>query len=274
MGLIYESNFPDVCLSHSIDRHPEQKSFSMHLHGNMEMYVFVSGKARYHVEGNEYELSSGNLLIMRQNESHFTNFLEDCPYERYVLNFSPSVLDAIDPEHRLLAPFNDRPLGSDNLYRPSDINGVSALSCIKAMCINSTDPYAKRLAIISNLLPLLQGVCDSFNKRKTPELQSTVAGQITAYINEHLFEKLTVESIANHFFLSVSQVERIFKKATHASVWQYVNAKRLAAARVKIESGISAYTACEECAFGDYSSFYRAYIKAYGEGPGTFKKIK
>ena len=155
MGVIYQSIFPDVYLTHSIDRHPEQKSFSMHLHGNMEMYVFVSGKARYHVEGNEYELSSGNLLIMRQNESHFTNLLEDCPYERYVLNFSPAVLDAIDPEHRLLAPFNDRPLGRDNLYKPSDINGVSALSSIKAMCVNSNDPYAKRLAIISNLLPLL-----------------------------------------------------------------------------------------------------------------------
>ena len=190
MSIIYQSAFPDLNLSHSIDRHPEQKSFSMHLHNNLEMYIFVSGKARYHVEGNEYELSSGNLLIMRQNESHFTNFLEDAPYERYVLNFSPSILDGIDPEHRLLAPFNDRPLGSDNLYRPSDISSTSALSCVKAMCVSSEDPYARRLAILSNLLPLLQGVCDSFNKKKTPELQSSIAGQITAYINEHLFEKV------------------------------------------------------------------------------------
>jgi AraC-like DNA-binding protein len=184
------------------------------------------------------------------------------------------MIDGIDPEHRLLAPFNDRPLGSDNLYRPSDLGSFSALSCIKSMCVETEDPYARKLAILANLPSLLMAVCDSFNKRKTPELQSSIAGQITAYINEHLFEKLTVESIANHFFLSVSQVERIFKKATRASVWQYVNAKRLAAARVKIESGISAYTACEECAFGDYSSFYRAYVKAYGEGPGSFKKTK
>ncbi len=272
--LLYESKFPGLYLSHSIDRHPEQLSFAMHLHSNMEMYFFVSGKARYHVEGNEYELSSGSLLLMRQNESHFTNLLEDSPYERYVLNFSPSILDSIDPEHRLLAPFNDRALGCDNLYKPSDLSGISALSCVKAMCIASDDPYAKRLAIMSNLLPLLQELCNSFAKRKQPDLQSSIAGQITAYINEHLFERLTVESISNHFFMSVSQVERIFKKATHASVWQYVTAKRLAAARVKIENGVPAYAACEECAFGDYSSFYRAYVKAYGEGPGSFKKIK
>lgn len=274
MSLIYSSVSQGIDLSHSMDKHPEQKSFSLHMHNSMELYVFVSGKAKYHVEGNEYELTPGSLLLMRQNESHFTNFLADAPYERYVLGFSPSVLDSIDPDHRLLAPFNDRPLGVDNLYKPSDLNGISALACMKAMCVPEDDPYAKRLAILSNLVPLLWALCDSFSKRNQPDLQSSVAGQITAYINEHLFEKLTVESISNHFFMSVSQVERIFKKATHASVWQYVTAKRLAAARVKIENGVPAYTACEECAFGDYSSFYRAYVKAYGESPRTFKKIK
>ena len=274
MGTIYQSVFHGLYFSHAIDRHPEQKSFSMHMHDQIEMYIFVSGKVRYHVEGNEYDLSPGDLLIIRQNEAHFADFLEDAPYERYVVNFLPSLLDSIDPERRLLTPFNDRPIGCDNLYRPSDLESVSALSCAKAMCVATEDKYARRLAILSNLLPLLQGVCDSFNQTKTPETQNSIAGQITAYINEHLFEKLTVESIASHFFLSVSQIERIFKKATHASVWQYVTSKRLTAARVKIESGTSAYTACEECAFGDYSSFYRAYVKAYGESPVAFKKSK
>lgn len=273
MGTFYKVDLDEFNLSHTVDKHPQQKEFIMHLHNNLEIYLFISGKATYTVEGNEYDLAPGNLVLLQEAESHCINFLSDVPYERYVLHFKPSLLDSVDPLRRLLRPFYDRALGSDNLYRPSELSG-SALSCMKAMCTDSADPYEQRLAVISNVLPLLRDIGDSFQRKKEPDLQSSLAGQITAYINEHLFEELSVLSIANQFFMSVSQVERIFKKSIHSSVWKYINAKRLAVARSKIENGSSAYAACEECGFGDYSSFYRAYVRAYGEKPSEYKRAK
>jgi AraC-like DNA-binding protein len=272
MADLYKAHFDDFTLNRTIDDQPQQKGFRMHLHDHLEIYLFISGKAKYVVEGNEYELSPGNLLLLRDSESHCINFLSDSPYERYVLYLRPSFIKAVDPDLRLLKPFYDRPLGTDNMYRPSELPGISALSYFKAMCIEANDTYDTRLAVMTNLLPLLRDVGTAFQKRKEPDLHSSIAGQITAYINEHLFEDISVLTIANQFFMSVSQIERIFKKYMHSSVWQYINAKRLAAARRKIESGISAYTACEESAFGDYSSFYRAYVKAYGEKPSAYKK--
>lgn len=274
MGIFYKVDLDEFNLSHTVDKHPQQKAFEMHLHNHFEIYLFISGKAKYIVEGNEYDLAPGNLLLLREAESHCINFLSDSTYERYVLHFKPSLISGADPKLQLLKPFYDRPLGTDNLYRPSEFANVSALSCMKAMCTDSDDPYQQRLAVISNILPLLQEINDSFKKRKDPDPNSSIAGQIIAYINEHLFEDISVLSIANQFFMSVSQVERIFKRSVHSSVWKYINAKRLSAARTKIENGISASIACEECAFGDYSSFYRAYVKAYGEKPSEYKKSK
>lgn len=274
MGAVYKIDLDEFSLGYSVDKQPEQKEFFMHLHDKLEMYLFISGKAKFIIEGNEYELTPGNMLLLREAESHAISLLGDAPYERYVIHLKPSFLDGIDPERRLLRPFYDRPLGTDNLYRPSELSGNSALSYMKAMCTESEDPYEQRLAILSNLLPLLSDIGESFQRKKDPDPQSSLAGQITAYINEHLFEEISVASIANQFFMSVSQVERIFKRTMHSSVWKYINAKRLAAARAKIENGASAYAASEECGFGDYSSFYRAYVRAFGEKPSEYKRTK
>ena len=43
--------------------------------------------------------------------------------------------------------------------------------------------------------------------------------------------------------------------------------KRLTAAREKIRSGEAAQYAAESCGFGDYSTFYRAYVKYFGRSP-------
>ena len=212
MGILYKAVLKEFNISHTVDDQPQQKGFEMHLHDHLEIYLFISGKAKYVVEGNEYDLSPGNLLLLRDSESHCINFLNDSPYERYVLHLNPAFIDAVDPQHQLLQPFYDRPLGVDNMYRPSEFPNTSALSYFKSMCIETDDNYNTRLAVMTNLLPLLRDVGSAFQKRKEPDLHSSVTGQITAYINEHLFEDISVQTIASQFFMSVSQIERIFKK--------------------------------------------------------------
>ena len=272
MGLIYKASFPDVSIFHSFDEHPNQSDFQMHVHNNNELFLFVSGKATYLVEGNEYPLSPGSLILLRGAESHAINFLADGPYERYAINFSSALLSSIDPELRLLAPFYNRPLGVGNLYTPDELPCESAISRFAAMCKEPSDSYEAKISILSNLLPLLSDLCHAQNSRSNEsKTKKEISSDMVNYINEHLFEELSVPMIANHFYMSASQAERIFKKATHSSVWRYVVVKRLAAARSKIEAGASAYTACNECGFGDYSAFYRAYVKEYKIPPNSSK---
>ena len=254
MGLIYKASFPDVSIFHSFDEHPNQSDFQMHVHNNNELFLFVSGKATYLVEGNEYPLSPGSLILLRGAESHAINFLADGPYERYAINFSSALLSSIDPELRLLAPFYNRPLGVGNLYTPDELPCESAISRFTAMCKEPSDSYEAKISILSNLLPLLSDLCHAQNSRS----------------NESKTKKEISSDMVN-YIISASQAERIFKKATHSSVWRYVVVKRLAAARSKIEAGASAYTACNECGFGDYSAFYRAYVKEYKIPPNSSK---
>lgn len=268
MKTLCEYNTPDLYIHHTIDEHPNPAGFTMHIHECFEIYLFISGSASYLVEGTEYPLTSGCMLIMRASETHMVKILDDKKYERYSVIFSPSILDKFDPEHSLIKPFIDRPLGVDNIFYPSDFNAIHPHDYFQSMCAYDLNEYDRRIQILTHLLPLLNAIKHVYSSKEhmnhsAPELSA----QMIAYINLHLFQELSVSSIAEHFFISTSQLGRIFKKATGTSVWEYITIKRLTIAKEKIKKGLPAHIACTECGFGDYSSFFRAYVKRFGKAP-------
>ena len=87
------------------------------------------------------------------------------------------------------------------------------------------------------------------------------------YVNDHLTEDISVPQLAEHFYLSASQFNRVFRQATGAAPWDYITKKRLTAAKELLKNGVSAQEAAENCGFRDYSVFYRAYTKHFGCTP-------
>ena len=254
---------------HSIDTHPKDEDFTMHVHEQYEIFYFISGEASYLVEGTEYKLHPGDLLIMRDTESHKIKILADKPYERYALHFSPETLDPIDPHRKLCEPFTSHPLGQNNLYRAGVFKGRQPLELLESMCVSTDSAQEHRLEILVHLYPLLDTIRHAYQYQQK-ELEATghnPAEEIVGYINRHLFDDLSLQILANHFFLSTSQLNRLFRQATGSSVWEYITIKRLMAARGKIKTGTPVITACQECGFHDYSSFYRAYLRRFGNSP-------
>jgi AraC-like DNA-binding protein len=105
------------------------------------------------------------------------------------------------------------------------------------------------------------------DRAHTHALVEGPAGQILAYVNEHLFEEISIQSIADAFYRSPSQISRIFQQATGNSLWKYVTIKRLMSARELIQRGEPAAVAATACGFSEYSSFYRAYKGHFGHSP-------
>ena len=269
---------PDTCnysyetfqFRHSLDQHPRDSDFKMHVHEQYEIFYYISGEAHYLVEGTEYPLEPGYLLLMRPTESHRIKILADKPYERFTLHFLPSLFDTLDPSHRLLACFENRPLGKQNLYLPTEFHSGYPIDLFTAMSKSIVDPEAKRLDVLIHSLSLLSLIGRAFEKKQLKEKDCApedVSEEIVGYINRHLFEELSLEFLGKHFFMSSSQLGRLFKKTTGSSVWEYILIKRLMAVRSLIRSGIPICKAAFDCGFHDYSAFYRAYTKKFGVSP-------
>lgn len=269
MSVICEYKAPDLFARYDIDENPEAKYFGMHIHDQYEVYYLVSGEVNYLVEGHEYPLQPGMLMIMRPGESHAAKILKKKTYKRYYINFHATLLDEIDPEYKLLRAFTDRELGCENLYSGAEFENIFPLTLFEAMHKEVGDEYQKRLNVRIYLLLLLEEINRIFDKRENIGYQTmeTLPERMVAYVNAHLTEELSVSSLADKFYLSTSQFSRVFKKATGASVWEYVIRKRLTMAKEAIRNGRCAKEASILCGFGDYSVFYRAYVKHFGCSP-------
>ncbi|MCI8360179.1 MAG: AraC family transcriptional regulator [Clostridiales bacterium] len=265
---VYET--PELFFHHAIDETPVQSDFQMHIHIHYEIYFFVSGSVHYLVENSEYALKPGNILLMRPMEYHMAKMMNDDRYERYCVIFSEELLDPIDPQRRLLLPFHSRPLEKANIFSPSEFPGVDPLELFKSIAEADSAPETKRTAVLANLYALLWELSKAYENKKIDKKSKSadsLTDQILRYMNKHLFDDITIESISEHFYISASYLHRLIKNAVGASAWKYILYKRLSAAQGEIQNGSTATDACRKCGFKDYSAFYRAYVKRYGVSP-------
>ncbi len=262
MARLFEYKDADLFCHHSLDPSPSPAEFYMHAHERMEILYFLSGDAQYLVEGSIYPLHPGELLVMNRAEAHRLQLLSDRPYERIVLHFSPSVLRGIDPDGLLLRIFADKPLGKQNHYVSdrfrmlfSDFDAVGSGAQLRL----------HMLLILVNVLGELSSLTG--NASSAADAQETTPQRILRYVNQHLFENISLASVSRAFFLSASQLSRVFRQATGSSVGEYIRVKRLLAARERILAGSSPADACAACGFQDYSTFFRTYKSKFGCAP-------
>ena len=265
MDLLKESDRNNIYIRHAIDERPDNKNMCFHIHDRCEIFCFVSGNAQYLVEGSVYPLENGSILIMRPGEAHCVRFLGSKRYERYAVNFPLSLFDGFDPERRLLKPYTDRPLGVHNLYHISGLEDT-----FHELCYFEGDDYDRTLLMITNLAGIMKKLGEHHSGKATAEI--SLSTKLVRYVNDMIAEDITVEKLAEHFFLSTSQFSRLFKESTGASPWAYITAKRLVSAREMLLNGAGAKKAAETCGFKDYSVFYKAYVKRFNEMPSSFGK--
>lgn len=254
----------DIFSFRGVDEKPDAADFQYHTHLMCEVYYFIQGKAIFHVEGTQYELKPGDILIMRPTEAHFVEVDPEHYYERLVINFNPELLRSIDPKTKLLTCFTDRESGTENLYRPENPENNSFLPYLQAF----QDSHGDRMTMIANLILLLNQIEAIYSARqKKSRRPTTLEAKILATIDINLPRAISLDELCNRYFISKSQLNRRFKQATGTTVGKYINTKRLILAQQLIRDGVAPTEVYCNCGFQDYSSFYRAYFKYFGHSP-------
>lgn len=269
MQLFYSYKDSDFSITHSRNPSVDPGHFLLHTHPQAELLYFVSGSGIFHVEGSSYPLSPGDLLVLQPAESHYIELDPSQTYERKVLHFRMEVLDAVDPAGVLRRPLLERKLGKQNLYKAQWFRGGSCGHYLDTMLTSGPDP---RLSVLAGLIPLLYELCGIRAELDRDDAADTVENRILRYLNNHLAEPITLSDICSRFYISRSQLCRVFRGATGTTVKKYLTLKRLMRAKQYIEGGGQPTHVYLQCGFGDYSSFYRAYVKEFGEAPAKSRE--
>ncbi len=268
MEHLFEYKDNDLFFHHSVDMPPHDMLYGMHIHEIYEIFYLISGTGEFIIEGNSYSITPGCIILLKSNEAHHIRMNTNERYERIVLHFYPDILDGITNGKALLIPF-DRPLGVNNLFLPSADADNQIRKCLFDILAEKGTKEDIRLSIQVNLFKILHTIKNNLNIDIYSDYDTKNAriNEILNFINEHLFESISVNYICDKFFISKSYLSQLFKESTGTSLWNYVLSKRLTYSKNLIRSGVPATIAANQCGFSDYTSFFRAYKKHFGTAP-------
>lgn len=250
--------------SHEVIEFPQKSQFKMHTHDHYEILCFLSGDADYMVEGHRYRLKRGDLMVMRKGEVHHMQLRSQARYERCYVHFNEACVQELDPEGRLLSVFHDRPLGKNNQFSADLFPDRPWRYYAEKIC-SYDDPYCKRYYLLALLNELAE--CFETVKSSQQHRQPDRAAAVMNYINSHLMQELSLSVLAEHFHISKTYLNELFKKSAGTTVWHYIVMKRLFIAREQIRAGEAPTRVFADCGFQDYTTFYRAYKHQFGHSP-------
>jgi AraC-like DNA-binding protein/mannose-6-phosphate isomerase-like protein (cupin superfamily) len=270
MPILAQMNRSQLFYHHSVDEQPD--SGTRHCHTLYELYFFISGSGEYYIEGSRVHLMPYTLILMRPADYHYFHVTGASPYERCALHFHPDILSGPDRTF-LLGPFGDNRSDSDDpavfsVQRYPEL--IAAFRRLDRACLLPEDerrPMSQ--AILTEILTLIIGCrrrpCQA--EESTRMITRTLVSDIIEHLNAHLADRLTLDKLAATFFVSKYHLCRTFKRATGATVLEYLTQKRILQARNLLEQGMPPATVASQCGFGDYSTFYRAYRQLTGHAP-------
>ena len=255
--------------SREVTKEPSPNIFKMHTHDFYEIFVFYTGDAYYHVEGMVYPLQAGDILIMKRAEAHSLRINRIVPYDRAVIHFSADMLP--ERQRAVLQDFLDqRPLGSFNRYPAALFPNTRWLSYVEKMYTHNQDPAYMQTYLTVLLTELWEAFPQVQAIRQQPSGQIS---DIITYINSNFCDStLSIETLCKHFFVSSTQLNRMFHQMTGVPVWKYVVTKRMLHAKQLLDSGKAPTDVCFQCGYHDYSPFFRAYKAHFGVSPAQHKK--
>lgn len=272
MSGITKFNLNGFYYYHAAEEIVDKATLYTHTHDGLELYYFISGDAKFYIEGNEFDISSGDIFIIRNNETHFLKVMSNEKYERIVLNFPNYFLNSVDPDKKLMDVYYNRRLGFGNRINEKELR-LDIKELLLQMEKEEYSDYQKTLNIRILLSYILFEVNEFYhqNNSRSNIHSEDLLSNIIHYINENLTSDLNLNNISDKFFVSKSYLNRIFKANTGFSVWEYILTKRLVLAKECISNGTKASIACEFAGFNDYSSFYRQFKKKFGYSPNHIR---
>lgn len=269
------SNFK---MFHLIDS--ERKDFSYHYHDFNKILIFLSGDVTYSIEGRSYDLEPNDIVFVNAGEVHRPLIHSAAAYERIIIYVSPSFLSSYrEYTYDLGLCFKQAHERQSHVLRVNSFRGSSLGNVTERLeqSLHDSD-YANELYHDLLFLEFMIQLNRAAIHHNIDYISNSSSNEkilaVLDYINGHLTEELTVDGIAEKFFLSRYYLMHTFKEETGYTLGGYLSTKRLKLARELIRNGTPITEACYACGFKNYSTFSRAYKKSFGSAPRDLRLLR
>ncbi len=249
-----------------------------HTHNYYEFYLFLEGDVDIVIHKDKYKLKRGDMILVPPNVAHYPIRNSEKLYSRFVFWISENYFNkllGVSKDYSYLIDYVK--IKKEYIFHNDIItfNTIQSkiLQIIEEMNSNRFGKDTKITICVNDLLLYLNRIIYEKNNVEKSKEEVNLYQSIINYIEEHLDEELSLERIANEFYLSKYYICHVFKNNTGISIHKYITKKRLEECKNAILGNITIGQAYLTFGFKDYSSFYRAFKKEYGVSPNEFKNM-
>lgn len=251
----------------------------LHHHDFFEIYFLMTGDVTYLIDGRIVHVMPGDLLLISPRELHQVCIRPEMSvYERYVLWVDTQLIRRLSTEQTdlFLGLDPDRP-GRGNQLRLNPEDRGRVQNMLETLNLElQADHYGADLLRESLITQFLVTVNRLISKQGSHMYEDTrtnhAVTQVMNYVNLHYNEPLSLDMLAEQFYVSKYHLSHEFNRIVGTSVYRYIQKKRLLIARQLLSQGQKASTVYNACGFSDYAGFYRAFKAEYGLTPSEFAK--
>ena len=252
----------------------------VHIHYNdYEVYYLLEGERCYFIGTKIYHLKQGSLVFVRRNVIHKTALSREAHHDRILLEISRSYLEsvfAITGELTLHDFFQDDCIILS--LESEEQNFITELLLALGRELGTKNSGFRLLAksLVAELFIYAKRMENKTNpsaSSRTDDPRHRQIEQIACYIAENCCSSLSLNSIAEQFYMNKCYLSRIFKEITGFTVNGYLHARRIQKARaLLVHDPMNISEISEAAGYENLTYFERVFKKHTGMSPLEYRK--
>lgn len=244
-------------------------SFPMHQHDDLlEISLIVAGKAFFECERVKYTLKPGDLIVKNAGVLHSEISSPEDGFEQYCLGIKGVQMPDMPPD--TMVPEGICPVmetGSAFEYLRSMTAYIYELTAESS----SHSGALIRQAVEHGLSLVNMMIMNTVELSETSDHSQLVSDTLD-YIDTHVSESMSLETLAKQFFVSTYHLAHKFKSEVGCTVNQYILNRKLGEAEQRLVFGDDPIKEiASDCGYTSLQYFYSVFKKHTGSTPAEIR---
>lgn len=250
-----------------------------HFHSSYEVYYILSGERKFFLKDRTIVIKEGDLIILHPNVLHKTTDADYPEHEVIIINFKEEFLATLQGNFfNTLHPFfqKDYLVIHFSLQHKILVEDMLQQIVKEAQERNSTyEIYIQTL--IMQLLIFSSRYIEEHSVEALDYLNPMYEriSEVVRYINTHHQKDLSLQYLADKFYISSYYLSRAFKEVTGFTFVEYLNSVRIKEAKKLLEeTNLKVYFIAEKVGYRSITHFGRVFKEITGHAPLFYRKRK
>lgn len=245
-----------------------------HSHNAVELYLTLSDLPDVLLNDTVSAVPAGTLIIIPPFCVHQLYHVAGTSYERYILSINNNWLDAVCCDQDDVFSYL-RHNGSPLLLTLEESSKSELLKHLQHLLtipkVTSPDALAGLFTLLSSLNGMVDRISPESNQTFPISPTQKNINEMISYIQEHIYENITVADMAKHFFLHPDYLSRLFKSHAHISISHYITLQKISSAQSLLREGYTVTEVQEKLGYSSYAYFFKTFKKSTGISPSKYR---